>query len=207
MDAHHYDGHLLACSSTQRRTGAIQSVECRHQPALDPLHEHLAVHHVVICGTSDEQVQFYSPRARLKCDRALVGITIALTPVAAQGGAHAAGHFAKCFLTVQPQPVLAGRLASSEMRTSAPDLRLSSPVHALRSAVGRGLASWPIAEVLAVRWRWCSFPLATFAVCQAARQSRLAARVLAAARTTGTLKMTPRRAPGVLGLDFAGCTK
>ena len=93
------------------------------------------------------------------------------------------------------------------MRTSAPDLRLSSPVHALRSAVGRGLASWPIAEVLAVRWRWCSFPLATFAVCQAARQSRLAARVLAAARTTGTLKMTPRRAPIVLGLDFAGCTK
>ena len=62
-------------------------------------------------------------------------------------------------------------------------------------------------QVLAVRWRWCSFPLATFAVCQAARQSRLAARVLAAARTTGTLKMTPRRAPGVLGLDFAGCTK
>ena len=101
---------------------------------------------------------------------------------------------------------MAGRLASSEMRTSAPDLRLSSPVHALRSAVGRGLASWPIAEVLAVRWRWCSFPLATFAVCQAARQSRLAARVLAAARTTGTLKMTPRRAPKppiVLGLDFA----
>jgi hypothetical protein len=46
-----------------------------------------------------------------------------------------------------------------------------------------------------VRWRWCSFPPATFAVCQSARQSRAAARVLAAARTTGTLTLSSPRAP------------
>jgi len=79
-------------------------------------------------------------------------------PVAAQGVAHAAGHFAKCFLTVQPQPVLAGRLASSEMRTSAPDLRLSRPVCALRSAVGRGLLGWPIAEVSPCAGAGAAFP-------------------------------------------------
>ena len=46
-----------------------------------------------------------------------------------------------------------------------------------------------------MRWRWCSFPPATFAVCQSARQSRAAARVLAAARTTGTLTLSSPRAP------------